>query len=417
MDSHYPNPKKSKLIKNTQSWTSYWSKCCPLVSCLAAGWIGRCWRVRRVGSKNVTVHFWLDDRPCGNYLWVLLTLNFTIWAESTLLCSEVYRWGYQQCTSDTDGILISTGFVPNIATQYFSPWMVIFSLWKTLWLQPITSHPEWARFHLYLRFDDNTALFTPNGHVLTRICVSIITMHFSPWMVTFSFIICVDVISSQLCNSNQVHSYQNGHLFTCFLMSILICCWDFLTCHWDCHHASCTSNGMDLTLARSIDTNGDRVSKCTRYCVGVYLYQLAFFLVVSALKAFNKCSCQPKPVSHLFPAHLRERTSWTKRRKQKWKMLSTKAENLYNPVKMCLMKDRPTKEADPSGILIWRIHSIWHLDLNTSVFVKKRLLGSAHVQKRCTKLWHTRSVTGPQMLPMNLQGLHLEDAARTTSWI
>ncbi len=27
----------------------------------------RCWRVRRVGSENVTVHFWLDDHPSENY--------------------------------------------------------------------------------------------------------------------------------------------------------------------------------------------------------------------------------------------------------------------------------------------------------------------------------------------------------------
>ncbi len=57
---------------------------------------------------------------------------------------------------------------------------------------------------------------------------------------------------------------------------------------------------MVLTLARSIDTNGDRMNKCTHYCVGVYFYQLAFFLVVSALNPSNKCSCEPKPVSHLF---------------------------------------------------------------------------------------------------------------------
>ncbi len=64
--------------------------------------------------------------------------------------------------------------------------------------------------------------------------------------------------------------------------------------------ASCTGNGMVLTLARSIDTNGDRMSKCTSYCVGVYFYQLAFVFVVSVLNRSNKCSCEPKPVSHFF---------------------------------------------------------------------------------------------------------------------
>ncbi len=63
---------------------------------------------------------------------------------------------------------------------------------------------------------------------------------------------------------------------------------------------------MVLTLARSIDTNGDRMSKCTRYCVGVYFYQLAFVFVVSALNQSNKCSCEPKPVSHFF-LHICER--------------------------------------------------------------------------------------------------------------
>ncbi len=56
--------------------------------------------------------------------------------------------GFQQCTSDTDGILISTGFVPT--------------------LLPITFHPKWACFDSYLCFDDNTALFTPNGYIFTH---------------------------------------------------------------------------------------------------------------------------------------------------------------------------------------------------------------------------------------------------------
>ncbi len=62
------------------------------------------------------------------------------------------------------------------------------------------------------------------------------TVHFSPWTLTFSLIICVEVISSQLFNSNQVHSYRNGGLFTCLLMCILICCGDFLISHGQCHH-------------------------------------------------------------------------------------------------------------------------------------------------------------------------------------
>ncbi len=128
----------------------------------------RCWRVRRVGSKNVTVHFWLDGRPCGNYLWVVLTLNLTVWAESTLLCSEVYCSGYQRCTSDTDGILISTGFVPNIATQYFSPRTGTFSLVSAFRWQHCTFHPEQAHFDSYVCFDDNNALFTLDGYIFTH---------------------------------------------------------------------------------------------------------------------------------------------------------------------------------------------------------------------------------------------------------
>ncbi len=105
----------------------------------------RCWRVRRVGSENVTVHFWLDDRPCGNYLWALLTLKLTVWVESSLLCSEVYHWG-------TNGALLTL----------------------TAYLFLLDSFQ-----HCY------PLLFTPNGHVLTRICVSMTTLHFSPQTGTF----------------------------------------------------------------------------------------------------------------------------------------------------------------------------------------------------------------------------------------
>ena len=188
----------------------------PLSRAFLGTWCSRCWRVRRVGSENVTVHFWLDDRPCGNYLWVLLTLNLTVWAESTLLCSEVYHWGYQRCTSDTDSILISTGFIVT--------------------LLPSTFHPGWRYFDAGSRSECNPAFSTPNRHVLTRICILMTTVHFSPWTVTFSLIICIEVIISHLCNSNRVHSYQNGNLFTHLLMSILICCGDFLIFHWQCHH-------------------------------------------------------------------------------------------------------------------------------------------------------------------------------------
>ncbi len=41
-------------------------------------------------------------------------------------------------------------------------------------------------------------------------------------------------------------------------------------------------------------------------CWSLFFDQLAFFLVVSALNPSNKCSCEPRPVSHLF-LHICER--------------------------------------------------------------------------------------------------------------
>ena len=125
-----------------------------------------CWWVGRVGSQNITVHFWLDDRPCGNYLWVLVTLKMTIWVESTLLCLKVYHWRCQWYTSDTDSILISTGFV--------------------LTLPPSTFHPGRWHFDSARCSQCNPAVFTLNRHVLTRIWVLKTILHFSPQMVTFS---------------------------------------------------------------------------------------------------------------------------------------------------------------------------------------------------------------------------------------
>ncbi len=56
----------------------------------------------------------------------------------------------------------------NTVTQYFSPWTDTFWCWQLLWVQPSIFHPEWACFDLYLHFDDNTALFTPDGYIFTH---------------------------------------------------------------------------------------------------------------------------------------------------------------------------------------------------------------------------------------------------------
>ncbi len=224
-----PPGKFTKLTKSVKSCGWYWGVWCVLPRRVSRN-LGKseglqkltkaqelwCWPVRRVGSENITVHFWLDDCPCGNYIWVLLTLKMTIWAESTLLCSEVYHWGYQWCTSDTDGILISTRFVPTMPPSSFDP-------------------GRW-HFHSGICSEWNPAVFTLNRYVLTRICILITTLHFSPQTVTFSLIICIKVINGHLCNSNQVHSYRDGNLFTRLLMCILICCADFLISPWECHH-------------------------------------------------------------------------------------------------------------------------------------------------------------------------------------
>ena len=69
----------------------------------------------------------------------------------------------------------------------------LFLLVSSPTLPPSTFHPGQWHFHSGRRSDCNPSLFTLNGHVLTHICILMTIVHFSPWMVTFSLIICVEV--------------------------------------------------------------------------------------------------------------------------------------------------------------------------------------------------------------------------------
>ncbi len=147
-----------------------------------------CWRVRSTWSKNVTVYFPLNDRPCGNYPWVLLSLKMTIWAQSTLRFSEVYYWGLQWCNYHPDGVLIFTGFIPTFPPDTFDS-------------------GQW-HFDSDMCSQHNTALLTLNRDIFTLIRTEILNGHFGQYA---------------SWNSHQVLSDVNGNLFTLLLVGIVIC--------------------------------------------------------------------------------------------------------------------------------------------------------------------------------------------------